>query len=290
MGIKTLKPLQPTDSNKYITEESDFAFEQRVLHRLRDLQYKCEHGGTYTDPVTGKARQFDIRAARNYQTLRIRLAVECKNISNATPLVAHCVPRVPEEAYHTELTASFTRNVDGRHIRDVARPTVRRSTRIYGHGPKHMVSKSLMQVWEEKDNGSMRVTGKDGDIYEKWSQAIFSCYDLVRNEGRWCAGSNVAYEGSSVVIMPILVVPDTTVWRVSFNEDGEGVQDPCLVDHVSFYVGKEMNPWTEQEYYSGYRPYWISHLEVITFGSLETTLRTIYECYTEKGVDSGNKL
>jgi hypothetical protein len=38
-----------------------------VLKELGDLKLRCQHGGTYDDPVTGKSREFDIRALNQVQ-------------------------------------------------------------------------------------------------------------------------------------------------------------------------------------------------------------------------------
>ena len=68
---------------------------------LQSLGVKCEHGGVYEDPVTEKARQFDIRGLLEIGKInRVRLAVECKNIRANFPLAVLTVPRSTEESYH----------------------------------------------------------------------------------------------------------------------------------------------------------------------------------------------
>jgi len=37
---------------EYLNTSSDFAFELRCLERLAKLGFDCQHGGSYTDPVT----------------------------------------------------------------------------------------------------------------------------------------------------------------------------------------------------------------------------------------------
>jgi hypothetical protein len=50
------------DLTEFMNTDSDFAFEMNVLRWLEDNGFECRHSGTYGDPVTGKLRQFDIRA------------------------------------------------------------------------------------------------------------------------------------------------------------------------------------------------------------------------------------
>lgn len=94
-----------TDLREYLGNHSDFSFEIRVLNSLVKCGFACEHGGTYDDPVTQKPRQFDIRATQCFGNRFVRLAVECKNIRDASPLLVSCVPRAPEDAFH-EIVAS----------------------------------------------------------------------------------------------------------------------------------------------------------------------------------------
>ena len=55
-------PIDSTDLVEFLDTSSDFAFELACVKRLSELGYRCQHGGSYVDPVTKKARQFDIRA------------------------------------------------------------------------------------------------------------------------------------------------------------------------------------------------------------------------------------
>jgi hypothetical protein len=64
--------LKPEEVKKAVLEEDDFGHEMRVgniltsiprdaNHPERTIIETPEHGGTYTDSVTGKPRQFDFR-------------------------------------------------------------------------------------------------------------------------------------------------------------------------------------------------------------------------------------
>ena len=50
------------DIADFVANDSDFAFEMKVLGILRQHGLECLHSGTYQDPVSDKIRQFDIRA------------------------------------------------------------------------------------------------------------------------------------------------------------------------------------------------------------------------------------
>src|SRR5687768_13545411 len=85
-----LSPAPMTDSEMlaYVNGNSDISFEMQVLEMMNGLPYKCEHGGTYRDPLTGKAREYDIRATAKYSFSRFYLAIECKNLRANSPLLA----------------------------------------------------------------------------------------------------------------------------------------------------------------------------------------------------------
>jgi hypothetical protein len=52
-----------TELAKYLEIESDFGFELRVVHGLREFGLDCEHGGHYTDPITRTSREFDMHVS-----------------------------------------------------------------------------------------------------------------------------------------------------------------------------------------------------------------------------------
>lgn len=97
---KSKTPITQSDLQKFVEDDSDFAFEMRVLEQLRALGFQCEHSGTYRDPVTDKIRQFDIRAWKDHGTATLALAVECKNLRRSRPLLISAVPRTQGEAFH----------------------------------------------------------------------------------------------------------------------------------------------------------------------------------------------
>lgn len=47
-------PITEQDLTDFVSADSDFGFEMRVLKRLRADGFDCSHSGTYRDPVTDK--------------------------------------------------------------------------------------------------------------------------------------------------------------------------------------------------------------------------------------------
>lgn len=65
------------------------------------------HGGTYTDPITGKPSQFDIRAEMLcHKQCGFSFSIECKGLAEDCPLVVSRVPRPAEDSFHEVVKSS----------------------------------------------------------------------------------------------------------------------------------------------------------------------------------------
>jgi len=115
-------PITQADLAEYLESHSDFGFELSVLKMLRERGIECKHGGLYDDPVTGKSREFDIRASIDRGDYRVKLAIECKNIRSNFPLLVACTPRHESESYH--------------HVVKLSEPQYMEHERIYGSQKK----------------------------------------------------------------------------------------------------------------------------------------------------------
>jgi len=78
------------------------------------------------------------------------------------------------------------------------------------------VGKSTAQIGRTK-SGEL-VTG-DVEIYEKWSQALGSAFDLVVSSARDCQAIN--QNAAATVVFPVLVIPDGILWTVDYASDGQ---------------------------------------------------------------------
>jgi hypothetical protein len=265
-------PIGSTDLVEFLETSSDFAFELACVERMSQLGYCCQHGGSYTDPVTKKVRQFDIRAQKDdpRQLLRVRCAIECKNLTASFPLLVTCVPRPREESFH-ELIFSFESTsapqksmVDVPAFRKVCQ-AIRIDNGLSDYKARSPVGKSLAQVGRANDGA---LVANDAEVFEKWSQALSSASDLA-DEAAW-DGENHKSTFISLVL-PILVVPDGALWEVDFWENGERSGDPVKVDRCSFFVGREYEAGNRMQ---GTR-LTISHLEFVTLSGLEALMKSI---------------
>ena len=237
------------DLKRFLATESDFAFEMKVRQRLRELGFETEHGGAYTDPVTDKVRQFDIRAWRHEDPYTLALAVECKNFHQSNALLVSTVPRTESEAFHS---------VVQRHDAGYAYSSVHRTDRSSIYLPGHPVAKSTDQV---RRDTSGKFVSSDQETFERLNQAINSCKDLCERFTR--RTQKPLYR----VVVPVLVVPARRLWQVDYNEAGLRIGEPRTTKGVPFYLS---HAWT---YPGPHGPsehtYTISHVEILTADNLQ---------------------
>lgn len=266
-------PIGQATLLEYLETKSDFHFELKVLKMMRDLGLPCEHGGHYTDPVTKKSREFDIRCRAAAGPFQVQLAVECKNLQPHFPLLVTAVRRPAAESYHDVARVADPEEGTGLYgMRVPALPEPRaRAQRIDGRRSMYAegepVGKSTTQVGMSAARDPEMVVG-DSDVYEKWGQCLSSLADLVaeiedmRNENSR-SGRLVA------TALPVLVVPNGTLWRTIYADDGSRIEDPCLVERVSIWVGKEHDLG-----FNNPDNFIISHVEVMTEDGLANFIQT----------------
>lgn len=129
-----------------------------------------------------------------------------------------------------------------------------------------LVSKSIEQIGKNA-NGFV---SSDSDFYEKFSQAINSSYDLIRTAHFSCN------HGKSFVsmIIPIVAVPNNRLWRIQYDDNGNTVGKPELVDRASSYISQKwkVGKVSDDSMMSDAVNYWISHLEIMTENGLQEFL------------------
>jgi len=265
-------PIDQSALEAYLDTDSDFGFEIQVLKLLRELGADCTHGSTYEDPKTKKYREFDIRAHLHSERSNVRLAVECKNIKNYSPLLVSCLPRTRDQAYHEVICSFDPKNANSNPYPksddfSVASDTiwqgssitinVNESESIYK--TRDPVGKSCVQVTRAAHDNSF--SSSDGDVYDKWSQAVSSCYDVAQHSDTAGKGLLSGFEYSAVI--PVLVVPDDCLWRVCYNTDGSVSSGVEKVDRVSYFLGTEMNSSSIPGFSIK-----LSHIEFVTIDGL----------------------
>jgi len=247
-------PITKEEISKYLESQDDFALELRTLAILKGNDYEASHGGTYSDPRTNTDRQYDIRASIKSDRCHVKLAVECKCLQENFPLLVSCVHRNSKEAFH-DLIVSWQAGKAGKrpyptYQQDKLRVTGNQSF----YRVNEYVGKSTTQIGISASKDREFVSG-DGEVYGKWSQAIASSFDLIVDAGK------LDNEVRITAILPILVVPDGTLWQVLYGENGVQVGQPNPASESCIYIDKT---YTFEKY-----SFTISHLNIFTFGKFQ---------------------
>ena len=257
------------DLKEFLAGKSDFAFELRVLRTLVELSWSCLHSGTYSDPVSGVSRQFDIRATAKSGRFFIQLAVECKSLQPAFPLLVCQVPRHSTESFHEILWSFRPRRSEG----FITNPFPEHSVAVRLEGQKSLywpgqyVGKSTNQVGRTEKGD---LSTDDRELYEKWSQAIASSYDLIQ-----VAGDAGLQNGDQFfLIVPIVVIPDGTLWAANYSENGDLDDEPFPTDRCSMFINK-----TTATAAPDHTTYTQSHLEIVTLAGLKSLISSWYRTF-----------
>lgn len=261
--------IEVTDFVDYLDSYSDFSFELSTLKMLRKNNIQCEHGGLYEDPVTGKSREFDIRASKTISKYRIRLAIECKNIRDNFPILISCVPRHEDESYHQIALVSESKSTGVGALASIHQSraktvSIRGDHSIYR--PKGLVGKSTVQVGRTLD-GSL--SANDSELYDKWSQCLSSAADLI-SRTYWDGNEDDELDFYLSAVIPIVVVPNERLWSVEYDDNGNRVSQPKKVNRCSCFIDKDYEmgskiAWTRM---------WLSHVEIMTIDGLTTFVNT----------------
>ena len=273
--------IDESDITEFCLSESDFAFELQTMALLQSLGVKCEHGGVYEDPVTEKARQFDIRGLLEINQInRLRLAVECKNIRANFPLAVLTVPRSSDESYHEFISshAPSQQDVAGIGVRKMVEigedkgDRVRQRAALSIYPVSEPVGKSCCQVGRDSRSG---IRASDAEAYDKWWQAIQSSHDLVASaEDDWMLSRQGA---SNTLVLPVIAVPDERLWVVKYSQDGAMNGSPAKADRASLYVNKFI---PSSDRLSGIGM-WVSHIEVLTQTGLKELVNSFADSSSE---------
>jgi len=260
--------ISADDIENYVQKQSDFAFEMEILRLVKkNCSEATTWGGLYYDPNTGKQREYDIRTELSLGqyafACSIKLAIECKNLKPHNPLVISCTPRdrceqrldnwcwpvMSEEHY------SVDEKVDYLYCPQIIEPhykqIVKTSTSFYP--ADEPVGRSLDQIG--KDTAGV-LQGNDSQIFNKWSQALASLHGMLDS----FSTDNVPIEQKNLAFLPIVVVPDYTLWQINYSLDGEIIDKPKQVNSTSYWVDMtyDVRHSIDTESYN------ISHLHFLT--------------------------
>jgi hypothetical protein len=265
-------PITVPDLIEHLNTSSDFAFELRCLELIGSMGFECRHAGSYTDRVTKKTRQFDLRVQRNIgDRWRVRCAIECKNLRHSFPLLVSCVPRSVDESFHYLISAFHPdlveRSAPPTYLPDFRErcKSLRADSPFSAYRPGDPVGKNCAQIGRSHDNA---IVTNDFEVFEKWSQALASAQDLADDSTEEGEARHDAFVS---LVLPVLVVPDGTLWTVEFASNGTRCTDPSKTDRCSFFVG---------QFYSAGSTFHttgitISHLEFVTCSGLKSLMGDI---------------
>lgn len=254
----------------------------QVKRTLKEVFYDVNHSGHYIDPTTRKPREYDFRLRLSSENVVCGFAIEAKNIKPNFPLVVSCVPRSREESWlgvseifsdepvHHALTIAHNRYQNTFHLSQVG---------IYPQGEKvgrtvEQIGKVLEQVGKDKIE---TLTSLDTDIYEKWGQALASLHDIVGDFSNFVAKKG-EYEKCLGVAVPLVVVPDETLWSLTYDELGNIIETPNRIDKVSYFCDAVIKDGKIPFPHPDYR---VSHLEFVTISKLNERILEIFK-YVER--------
>ena len=265
MAKLSKEKIKKEDIDNYITKFSDFSFELKSLKIFSNLGFKYSHSGTFTDPILGKIREYDIRAT--YERLikerffvRNYFAVECKNLNPFFPLVIHCLKRTSEEAFFDCIFSYYNKISSGQRA-----TTIKTMNGLHRYEVGKPVGKSTDQVGRQLHDNE--IVASDGGVFDKISQAINSSKDLIDSAATSGRGDVLTLS----FINPILVVPDETLWMIMYDEDGSIISGPEEADFVKYSYNKQWKYSVDGDN----RTFSISHLDIVTIGSLENYIKNI---------------
>lgn len=267
-------PIQQDDLTEFLASYSDFSFELSVLKMLRENGIECEHGGLYEDSITGKSREFDIRAIKSIENYRVRLAIECKNVRDNFPVLISCIPRHEEESYHQVALVSEPR-LEGQFSNYLGTKSRVKTISMRGeysiYKPGDFVGKSIVQVGSILDGN---IVAHDSELFDRLSQCLSSANDLVSRiywDGE--EEENKLYKSS---IFPIVAIPNGRLWVVEYDYDGNKISDPYQTDQCSCFVGRRYEMGSK---ITG-KSIWLSHVEIMTYEGLNMFINNYLKTVT----------
>lgn len=258
--------ISSTDLSRYLSTQDDFALELAVFNDARRLGYRALHGGTYQDPITGKVRQFDVRASISSERFHLEIAIECKSLRESFPLLVSHTPRTRAEAYHEIVLSSKPVDNDVLMAYHVNRPPAHIARPVGAdsiYPEDEPVGKATVQVAVD-EKGEFR--SSDSETHDKWSQAVSSCNDAIK--GAASRYRREKQDAAATVILPVLVVSDNTLWAADYSSDGALNGDPVARSRTTLYLGRQC---ASLERFS----YTISHLHLCTKSAVKELLHDL---------------
>lgn len=252
----TRKPPSIGAISAFLAKTSDFSFEMKMKQILTSIDDEMSFSGSYTDPVSGKQRQYDFqcRVARADTDTLVIFCVEAKNIKIEKPVVVHQTKRLPRECFSNYILGQGSAGGTS-----FAGPTIKRimnNTQLISADA--FVGRSFDQFGEP---------GKEEHLYDKFSQATNHAGSLLRSDRKL-----FQMRQKAIVLVPVVAIPNNALWVIDYDETGRTVQEPRLEPMTPYYIGSD---W-ECEYRPPSRlKYCIGHTFICTEGKLAELLNEL---------------
>lgn len=246
------------EMSQYVENSNSFGFELRVFQLCEAFRLQAWHGEIYPDPISGKERQFDIRARREIGGFSINLAIECKTISPSHALLVNRVRRERKDNFYDLVVGKYPVGNS-------------RFEHVFPRMDGHRISESLFvgrglefpHLKEFRDKNRVErflEPGRETDIYDRWSQAVASAHawllDMINENPRY----NEPIKKTASLILPILVVSDGSLWALDCEKSR--IEPPKRVKSAELYLNKKIEGTS----------YSFSQLHIFTYSGLEQFL------------------
>ena len=171
------RPITQADLQTFIATQNDFALELHAYSLARELGFVATYAGSYKDHVTGKTRQFDVRAYRACSSaFRIYFAIECKCLRLSFPLLVSQIPRLASEGFQDVVRSPGTSSTPSGAVTSFAHLLERLDCNSSIYQTNQYVGKALTQVGLS-EAGSF--VSNDYEVFEKWGQSIASANGII---------------------------------------------------------------------------------------------------------------
>lgn len=249
---------------KALAAADDFGHEMRVKGLLESNGGKVVHGWTYLDPLEQKPRQFDLRCRIDepqHGDFHLRLAVECKNLAAEAPLIVSGSKRTRAESFHDFVVSDPS--AGGVRIR-----VMRVQADSYLYRQDQFVGKSLLRLKPNRDGTAfVPASALESEIYSRWTQALSSADELCKAAGLVAENQTKVI---STLILPLVIVPDGSLWTVEYGNDGAIASGPLAVPSATMFVNHEVvvrpkNNWMN-----------LTHVHFFTFSGLRRFLAELH--------------
>ena len=88
-----------------------------------------------------------------------------------------------------------------------------------------------------RERGNNTLTAGDSDVFDKWTQALASIAEMVERAVKHLSARRAFIPRTA--FLPVLVVPDGTLWGAKYSSSGDLEEHPTKESEITFYVGRK---------------------------------------------------